>query len=151
RHFQFVSFDDPLYVTDNPPVEAGLSRSGIAWAFTTPHAANWHPLTWLSHMLDAQLFGLEPGGHHATNVLFHLTGSLLLLALLRSMTGQLWPSAFVAMVFAFHPLRVESVAWVSERKDVLSTCFWMLTIAAYVRWVRAPNARRYALVLAAFS
>src|SRR6185369_11614228 len=103
------------YVTDNPTVEAGLTAEGVVWAFTRSHAANWHPLTWLSHMLDVELFGLDAGAHHVTNVLLHLVSSLLLFTLLRTITGCPWPSAFVAMVFAFHPLRVESVAWVSER------------------------------------
>ena len=150
RHFDFVSFDDPLYVTDNPPVESGLTAASVAWAFTTTHAANWHPLTWLSHMTDVELFGLDAGGHHATSVVLHVVATLLLFGVLRTATGAPSASAFVAMAFAFHPLRVESVAWISERKDVLSACFWMLTLAAYVRWARRPTPAGYALVVVAF-
>ncbi len=150
RHFDFVSFDDPLYVTDNPPVESGLTPAGVAWAFTTTHAANWHPLTWLSHMTDVELFGLDAGGHHATSVALHIVATLVLFAVLRTATGAPWASAFVAMTFAFHPLRVESVAWISERKDVLSACFWMLTLAAYVGWVRHRTPARYGLLVLAF-
>ena len=113
----FVNYDDPEYVTENVHVRAGLSWAGVTWAFAAPHAANWHPLTWLSHMLDAQLFGLSPAGHHATSVLLHATSAALLFEVLAGMTGAPWRSAFVAAVFALHPLRVESVAWVSERKD----------------------------------
>src|SRR5207249_5803969 len=116
-------------------------------AFTGFHAANWHPLTWLSHMLDVELFGFDAGAHHMTSVLLHVVNSLLVFAILHAMTARPWASAFVAMVFAFHPLRVESVAWVSERKDVLSTCFWLLTSWAYLGWVRRPSVGRYALVL----
>jgi tetratricopeptide (TPR) repeat protein len=151
RSFPFIAFDDPQYVIDNPAVESGLKWDGLVWAFTAPHAANWHPLTWLSHMLDVSLFGLDAGAHHVVNVAFHFVSSLLLFAVLRAATASVWRSAFVAMVFAFHPLRVESVAWISERKDVLSTCFWMATMAAYVGWVHRRGARWYALLLAAFA
>src|ERR1051325_10835480 len=150
RSFEFVGFDDPQYVTDNPAVESGLSAESLAWALR-PHVANWHPLTWLSHMLDVELFGLDAGAHHATNVLLHAVNGVLLLTALDAMTGRIWRSAFVAMVFALHPLRVESVAWVSERKDVLGTFFWMLTLLAYVRWVRRPGTGRYALVVLALA
>ena len=143
----FVSYDDPDYVSGNPYVRAGLTRAGLSWALTTGHAGNWHPLTWLSHMLDCQLFGLRPGAHHLTNVLLHTANSLLLFVLLRGMSGALWPSAAVASFFALHPLHVESVAWVSERKDVLSTLFWMLTLLAYWRYTRQPSLRRYLPVL----
>jgi tetratricopeptide (TPR) repeat protein len=151
RHFGFISFDDPQYVIDNPAVESGLGWDGLVWAFGAPHAANWHPLTWLSHMLDVSLFGLDAGPHHVGNVVLHLLNALLLFAVLRAATGRDGASGFVAMVFAFHPLRVESVAWVAERKDVLSTCFWMLTLAAYVAWTRCGGARRWTLVLLAFT
>ena len=151
RHFEFVSFDDPQYVMDNPTVASGLTAHGVVWAFGASHAANWHPLTWLSHMLDVELFGLDAGAHHLTNVFLHAVNSLLVFALFGVMTGQPWHSAFVAMVFALHPLRVESVAWVSERKDVLGACFWMLTVLAYVRWTRRPGPARYAAVLALFA
>jgi tetratricopeptide (TPR) repeat protein len=147
RNFDFVNYDDPVYITRNRPVNTGLTFQGLIWAFTTGHAGNWHPLTWLSHMLDCQLFGNRPGWHHLTNLLLHIANSLLLFAVLKRMTRALWQSAFVAALFALHPLHVESVAWVSERKDVLSTLFWMLTIAAYLRYVEKPGVARYLLTL----
>jgi protein O-mannosyl-transferase len=128
----FISFDDPQYVTQNPVVSQGLTSQGIAWAFRTSYAGNWHPLTWLSHMLDVQLFGLRPAAHHLVNLAFHIANTLILFLLLAQLTGRLWRSAFVAALFALHPLHVESVAWVSERKDVLSTFFGLLAIWAYV-------------------
>ena len=137
----FINSDDPTYVYENPMVTRGLSARGLAWAFTTFRADNWHPLTWLSHMLDCQLYGLHPGGHHLTNVLLHTATVIVLFLVLRQMTGGLWRSAFVAAVFAVHPLRVESVAWVAERKDVLSGLFFVLTIAAYVRYARVRGRR----------
>jgi protein O-mannosyl-transferase len=149
---EFVNFDDREYVYENPVVARGLTLKGIVWAFTQAHAANWHPLTWLSHMLDCQLYGLNPGGHHLTNVLLHTATVILLFLVLRQMTGALWRSAFVAAVFAIHPLRVESVAWVAERKDVLSGLFFMLTLGAYVRYVRRPwSLARYGLVVLLFA
>jgi tetratricopeptide (TPR) repeat protein len=145
--YGFVNFDDEKYVYENPEVTGGLSLKSIAWAFTHVHAANWHPLTWISHILDCQFYGLNPGGHHFTNILLHTTATLLLFLVLRRMTGALWRSAFVAAVFAIHPLHVESVAWVSERKDVLSGVFFMLTIGAYVRYADHPWSRnRYLMV-----
>src|SRR5213594_1113865 len=126
----FVSYDDPDYVSGNPYVRAGLTRAGLSWAFTTGHAGNWHPLTWLSHMLDCQLFGLNPGPHHLVNLGFHIANSLLLFFVFWKTTGALWRSGFVAALFALHPLHVESVAWLAERKDVLSTLFWYLALAA---------------------
>jgi len=150
--YEFVDFDDDLYVYDNPVVSQGLTQHGIAWAFTHVHSANWHPLTWLSHMLDCQLYGLNPGRHHLTNVLLHAATVIVLFLVLRQMTGALWRSAFVAAVFAIHPLRVESVAWVAERKDVLSGLFFMLTIGAYVRYARRPwSPVRYGWVLLLFA
>jgi len=143
----FIGFDDDDYVTENFRVQAGLTWDGLAWAFTTTHASNWHPLTWLSHMLDVELFGLRAGGHHLASVLFHVASAVLLFHLLVRTTSQLGPSAFVAAVFALHPLHVESVAWVAERKDVLSAFFWVLTTLAYVRWVERSGARRRAAVL----
>ncbi len=134
--YKFVNFDDDGYVTDNPHVQQGVSVSSIYWAFTNRDCSNWHPLTWLSHILDYQLYGLRAGGHHLTNVLLHAANAILLFLVLWRMTGNLWPSAFVAAVFAVHPLHVESVAWVAERKDVLSGLFFMLTLAAYLRYVR---------------
>jgi hypothetical protein len=130
RH-EFVNYDDDDYVSENPEVARGLTLKGIVWAFTHVHAFNWHPLTWFSHMLDCQFYGLNPGGHHLTNILLHTATAILLFLVLRRMTAALWRSAFVAAVFAIHPLRVESVAWVAERKDVLSGLFFMLTIGAY--------------------
>src|SRR5256885_13878876 len=116
----FINYDDNSYITLNPHVQAGLTLKNIRWAFTTFDVSNWHPLTWISHMLDCQLFGLNPAGHHLTNLFLHIADSLLLLFLLRQMTGAVWRSAFVAALFAWHPFHVESVAWASERKDVLS-------------------------------
>jgi protein O-mannosyl-transferase len=130
----FVNLDDPDYVTSNPDVQHGLNWHSIKWALTTNHGANWHPLTWVSHILDFQLYGLKPAGHHLTSLLLHLANSVLLFLLLNRLTGAPWRSAWVAAVFALHPLRVESVVWVAERKDVLSTFFWMLTVGAYVRY-----------------
>jgi tetratricopeptide (TPR) repeat protein len=149
-HFEFINFDDGAYVIKNPQVTRGLTSEGIVWAFTHVHAANWHPVTWLSHMVDCQFYGLNAGWHHFTNVLLHMVTAILLFLLLRQMTGALWRSAFVAAVFAIHPLRVESVAWVAERKDVLSGLFFVLTIWAYVRYARRPSAVRYGLVLLLF-
>jgi tetratricopeptide (TPR) repeat protein len=140
-HHQFINLDDPAYVYKNPQVARGLTGEGIIWAFTRSHSANWHPLTWLSHMLDCQFYGLNAGGHHLTNVLLHAANAILLFLVLRLMTGALWRSAFVAALFAIHPLRVESVAWVSERKDLLSGMFFLLSIWAYVRYVRNPRSR----------
>lgn len=151
RNFEFVRFDDPDYVTGNAQVTSGVTWQGLKWALTTGHAANWHPLTWLSHMMDVQVFGVNAGAHHVTNLLFHIANTLLVFFVLRRMTGAVWRSAFVAGLFAIHPLRVESVAWVSERKDVLSTFFWMLTLLAYTAYVRHPRARRYVLVLLLFA
>jgi tetratricopeptide (TPR) repeat protein len=145
--FEFINFDDNQYVTANPNVQAGFTIQGILWAFSTHHASNWHPLTWMSHMLDCQFYGLHAGGHHLTSVLFHVVNTLLLFGLLRQMTGALWRSAFVAALFAWHPLHVESVAWVSERKDVLSTFFALLTICSYWLYFKTPNWWRYGLTM----
>ncbi len=142
----FVSFDDKPYVTENRQVQQGLTAKGLAWAFTTFHEANWHPLTWLSHMLDFQLYGLNPLGHHWTSLLFHIGNTLLLFFILQQMTGALWQSAFVAALFALHPLHVESVAWVAERKDVLSTFFGFLAIIAYYRYVKQKSVVNYLFV-----
>jgi tetratricopeptide (TPR) repeat protein len=150
-HHEFINFDDPDYVLKNSRVTAGLTWDGIIWAFTHVHAGNWHPLTWISHMLDCQLFGLNPAGHHGTNVVIHAATAVFLFLLLRQMTGSLWRSAFVAAVFAIHPLHVESVAWVAERKDELSGLFFVLTIMAYARYVRRGGFLRYALVVALFA
>jgi tetratricopeptide (TPR) repeat protein len=144
--FDFVNFDDPDYVTANPHVRGGITAENVAWAFTSNDAANWFPLTRLSHMLDCQLFGLRGGWHHLTNVLLHSLAVLLLFAFLHRSTGRLWPSAWVAFLFALHPLHVESVAWVAERKDVLSALFALLALWSYLRWVERPSLRRYLLV-----
>ena len=139
RH-DFIAYDDQQYVTENGHVQAGLTARGVVWAFGK-HAGNWHPLTWLSHMLDCQLYGLKPAGHHLTNVLLHAANTLLLFWVLRRMTGALWRSAVVAALFAWHPLHVESVAWVAERKDVLSAFFFMLTLWAYLRYAEKSDVR----------
>jgi tetratricopeptide (TPR) repeat protein len=146
----FINLDDDILVYENPHVHAGLNKEGIAWAFTTFEAYNYHPLTWLSHMLDFQLFGLRPGLHHLTNLLFHLANTVLLFFVLRRMTGALWRSGFVAALFALHPLHVESVAWVAERKDLLSAFFWLLTMWAYARYAERPGLKRYLPVLLFF-
>jgi len=148
RHAGFIRLDDAGYVSQNPDVTAGLTWHGLVWAFTTGRGANWHPLTWLSHMLDVQVFGLRPGAHHLVNVAFHAVNALLLFTLLRRATGALYRSAIVAALFAVHPLHVESVAWIAERKDVLSTALWLATMIAYVAWVRAPRRDRYLAVCA---
>ena len=137
----FINFDDPDYVSANPRVQAGLTLASVQWAFTSLYASNWHPLTWLSHMLDCQLYGLKPAGHHITNLLFHIINSLLLFGLLKRLTGAFWRSALVAALFALHPLHVESVAWVSERKDVLSAFFFMLTLWAYAKYAEKSECR----------
>src|SRR5437773_3074950 len=147
----FVSYDDHLYIQDNPIVRNGLSAEGLVWAFTHSHASNWHPLTTLSHMVDCQLFGLNPCGHHFTNVLLHSVAVVLLFRVLQEMTGLVWRSAFVAALFAIHPLHVESVAWVAERKDVLSGVFFMLTLGAYARYVRCHTFGRYLFVMLMFA
>lgn len=139
----FVNYDDQIYVYLEPQVTKGLSFQGIVWAMTHIHTEIWHPLTTISHMLDCQMYGVQPAGHHFTNVLLHTIAVLLLFVFLRRMTGALWRSAFVAALFAIHPLRAESVAWVSERKDVLSAVFFMLTLGAYERYVRNPTVVRY--------
>jgi tetratricopeptide (TPR) repeat protein len=150
RH-QFIDYDDPLYVLDNAHVRAGLTWRGIAWAFTHVHSQNWHPLTTMSHMLDCQLFGVNPGAHHLVNVFWHSVTALLLFMLLQQMTSRVWASAFVAAIFAIHPLRVESVAWISERKDLLSGFFFMLTLFAYASYARRPSGWRYGAVSIVFA
>jgi protein O-mannosyl-transferase len=143
---EFVNFDDGEYVYENGQVLAGLTPSGIAWAFTTGYAANWHPLTWVSHMADVSLFGSAPGAHHLVNAALHAANAVLLFAALRALTGASWRSAAVAALFAVHPLNVQSVAWVSERKNVLSTLFWLLAMLAYAAYARRPSPRRMGLV-----
>ncbi len=150
RDAGFLNYDDPHYVTGNQHVLKGLRAEGLAWAFSSFEAANWHPLTWISHMLDVSLFGLRSGLHHLASVVLHAAAAALLLLVLRGMTGALWPSFLVAALFAVHPLRVESVAWIAERKDVLSGLLWMLALLAYLRYVRRPGPGRYLIVLGAF-
>ena len=150
-HNDFITFDDDVYVTANIVVLQGLTVKGVLWAFSRFHDANWFPLTWLSHMLDVELFGLNPLGHHATNLLIHILNSALLCALLHRLTGYLGRSIIVALLFAVHPLHVESVAWVAERKDVLSTLFWLLTMWAYSGYAHNPSLRRYLPVIVFFA
>ncbi|MFH1481458.1 MAG: hypothetical protein ABIG67_09325, partial [Pseudomonadota bacterium] len=139
----FVDYDDHDYIIENPHVRAGLTMEGLIWASTSRHAANWHPLTWLSHMLDCELYGLDPKGHHLSNLFFHMANTLLLFFLLTAMTGARYQSAFVVGLFALHPLHVESVAWVAERKDLLSTFFGFLTVWSYTRHVKRPGLLPY--------
>jgi tetratricopeptide (TPR) repeat protein len=152
--YGFVNYDDRVYVAGNPQIQAGLSWQNIRWAFTHVHSNNWHPLTTMSHMLDCQLFGVRPGWHHLENVVLHSIAAILLFLLLQQMSasgsGGIWASASVATLFAIHPLRVESVAWISERKDVLTGVFFMLTLLAYLRYTRKQTAGRYVLVVIAF-
>jgi protein O-mannosyl-transferase len=143
RTHSFVNYDDTDYVTENSFVKNGLTWAGIKWAFTTGHASNWHPLTWLSHMADCQLFGPNAGAHHFTNVLFHAANTVLLFVLLRRLTEKIWPGAMVAALFAWHPLHVESVAWISERKDVLSTFFALLALLSYVKYAQEKSRRSF--------
>lgn len=144
----FVNLDDEKYVVQNPHVRAGLSWEGLSWAFSSVgYEANWHPLTWLSHMLDVELFGVHSGRHHLINIILHAANAALLFGLLQQMTGAFWRSSFVALLFAVHPLHVESVAWVAERKDVLSTLFWMVTLTTYHGYVRRRTSRGYGLVM----
>jgi tetratricopeptide (TPR) repeat protein len=153
----FITYDDPVYVTENAHVKGGLTWENVRWAFQSTEASNWHPLTWLSHMADVQAFGLRPWGHHLTSVLLHALNALLLFAALRRLTGALWRSLFVAALFGLHPLHVESVAWISERKDVLSTTFWMLVLWAYAERMERIRSGRpgapafYGVALAAFA
>ncbi len=147
RNFSFVNFDDRQYITGNYYVQAGLTFESIRWSFTAVHANNWHPITWLSHMLDSQIYGMNPGHHHMTNVLFHILNTVLLFLVLKKMTGALWKTAFVAAIFALHPLHVESVAWVAERKDVLSTFFWMMTVWSYTGYVENSRLDKYIMLI----
>lgn len=151
RHHPFINFDDAQYVVENPLVAGGFTAEGAGRAFREPHAGNWHPLTWLSHMADVALFGMDAGRHHVMSAAIHAVNAVLLLFVLYGMTDRLWPSAFVAAAFAVHPTHVESVAWVAERKDVLSAFFWLLTLGAYARYARRPGPGRYALVVGAFA
>jgi tetratricopeptide (TPR) repeat protein len=147
----FINYDDPEYVVENAYVNSGLRRHAILWAFTAVHSANWHPLTWISHMLDCELFGLDAGGHHLASLLLHAANTVLLFLVLRRATGAVWPSAAAAALFGVHPLHVESVAWVSERKDVLSTCFGLLSLFCYAGFARGGGWRRYGAALFFFA
>src|SRR5947207_3281935 len=140
----FITIDDLSYIEENPTVNRGVTLGGIAWAFTTFHEGNWHPLTWIAHMIDSQLFGIFAGGHLLVNALIHVVNTLLLFWFLLASTLDRWPNALVAALFALHPLHVESVAWAAERKDTLSTFFGLLSLIAYVRYAEAPSIRRYA-------
>ncbi len=151
QNYSFLGYDDHQYVTDNEHVKGGITAQGVIWAFTTGHASNWHPLTWLSHMLDCQLFGTDPGRHHLTSLLIHTISSVLLFGVFKKMTGAVWLSGFVAAVFALHPLHVESVAWIAERKDVLSGLFWVLTMAVYLRYVGRHSIGSYVATIFVFA
>jgi len=151
RNHEFINLDDDIYIIDNRQVKPGLTLDGLIWAFRFNQSGYWQPLTWLSHMLDVEMFGLNPAGHHLSNLLIHLTNSLLLFWIFHRTTGCLYRSAFIAALFAVHPLNVDSVAWVAERKNVLSTLFWMLSVFFYVRYVESPNAARYSLILVIFA
>lgn len=151
RHHPFISFDDFDYVAAHPQVSRGLTWGGFVWAWAGVHGSTWHPITSLSHMLDVAWFGLDPGAHHVVNAVVHAANAVLLFLVLANLTGRTWPSAWVAAVFAVHPLHVESVAWISERKDVLCALFCFLTIGAYARYVRRPSPRRYAVIAFAFA
>jgi protein O-mannosyl-transferase len=147
----FVNYDDGTYVVDNPHLRGGLTANGLAWAFTSTYAGNWHPLTWISYLLEVELFGLSPGMFHLTNLLIHAASVLALFLMLERMTGAIWRSACVAALFGLHPLHVESVAWIAERKDVLSGFFGILTVGAYVRYVERPSPLRYLLMTACYA
>jgi tetratricopeptide (TPR) repeat protein len=148
---EFINFDDDLYITDNWNVQAGLTSESVKWAFTTTYSGDWSPVTWFSHILDYQLHGLHAKGHHLTSLFLHIANTLILFIVLSRMTGAIWQSAFVAAMFAFHPLNVESVAWAAERKNVLSTLFWLMTLWAYIHYAEKPNIKRYGLVFLFFT
>ncbi len=151
QNYEFINFDDPVYIIQNGYVQAGITLDGLRWAFSTKFFGLWNPLVWLSFMLDFQLFRFNAGGYHWTNVILHFFNTILLFFLFRNLTGAIWRSAFVAALFAIHPINVESVAWIAERKNVLSTFFWMLTMLFYVRYVRQPNWKRYMPVFICFA
>jgi hypothetical protein len=151
NQYDFINFDDNVYVTENSHIQSGITLDGFRWAFSTRYADLWNPLVWLSFMFDYQLHGLNAGGYHLTNLILHVMSALLLFWLFNRMTGAIWRSAFVAALFALHPLHVESVAWIAERKDVLSAFFWMLTLCLYVYYTEKPVIRRYLPVLLCFA
>lgn len=145
--YDFIMLDDSTYVVNNDIVKQGISFDGVRRAFSEVYAGNWHPITWISHMFDVQLFGIIPGMHHLTNVIFHILNTILLFLVLDKMTGAMWRSALIAGLFALHPLHVESVAWISERKDVLSTFFWILTMMGYYYYIKKRTILRYLIVI----
>ena len=151
RHFGFINYDDPTYVTENAYVQKGITAASVKWAFTTGHGSNWHPITWLSHMLDWQLAGDRPGIHHLVNCLIHCLNAILLFLVIGQATGAIWRAAFVAALFAVHPLQVESVAWIAQRKNLLCALFWLLALWAYGRFVARPCIRRYMLLALFFA
>ena len=151
NHYGFINLDDPVYVMENSHIQSGITLDGFRWAFSSTYAEFWHPLTWLSLMFDYQLYGLNAGGYHLTNLILHILSALLLFWLFNRMTGTIWRSAFVAAFFALHPLHVESVAWIAERKDVLSAFFWMLTLCLYVYYTEKPVIKRYLPVVFFFA
>ncbi len=151
KDFEFIDYDDNEYVSENSYIKEGVTLEGVIWSLTADHSANWHPITWLSHMLDVQIFGMDAGWHHLTSLAFHIANILLLFHVLLKMTGNLWQSGFVAALFALHPLQVESVAWVAERKNVLSTFFWMLTLWTYAGYTKQPGYGRYLIALFVFT
>ena len=151
QHYGFIYFDDDVYITQNSHVQSGITMDGLCWAFSTKYFGLWNPMTWLSFMFDYQLYGFNAGGYHWTNVILHIFNAILLFFLFRNMTGALWRSAFVAALFAIHPINVESVVWISERKNVLSTFFWMTTMLCYLWYVRQPEWKRYLPVLVSFA
>ncbi|MGB5218291.1 MAG: tetratricopeptide repeat protein [Smithella sp.] len=151
QNYDFIYFDDDIYVTQNSHVQSGFTADGLRWAFSTNYFGLWNPLTWLSLMFDYHLFGFNAGGYHWTNVILHLINSILLFLLFRNLTGAIWRSAFVAVLFAIHPINVESIVWISERKNVLSTFFWMMTMLFYARYVKEPEWKRYLPVIICFA
>ncbi len=151
RDHNFVNFDDNGYIYENPRVKTGVTPDNIAWAFTKLHESNWHPLTWISHMIDCEIYGMDPGRHHAANLFIHICNTLLLFLAMHRLSGALWRSAWLAALFSLHPLQVESVAWISERKNLLCGLFWMLTMLSYARYVKQPSIFRYALVVGCFA
>jgi len=150
RNYDFVNYDDGVYVFDNPHIKAGINWQSVKWALTTSYFSYWHPLTWLSHTLDWQLFEGRPGPMHLVNVFLHAVSSLMLFVVLNRMTKRMWLSIFIAGLFTLHPLNVESVAWITERKNVLSTFFWFLTMFAYTRYSERPSPGRYVVTLIFF-
>jgi len=151
QYHEFINYDDNRYITENKYVKSGFSTDSIIWAFTTSHASNWHPVTWLSHILDTQLYGLNPKGHHLTSLALHIANSLLLFLVFTRMTGAVWKSCFIAAVFALHPINIESVAWAAERKSVLSTFFWFLTMWTYIHYLKKRNLARYSMLVLFFA